>query len=64
MVRQTLIRQKLDSKTGKPFQTEEIATFSISFREQMKLNRELRELNQIFAGGKMNIRYRLEEQPR
>ncbi len=63
-MRQTLIRENLDRHTGKPFTKTEIATFTINFNEQMKLNQELRYLNRVFAGGKMNIRYRLEEQPR
>lgn len=59
-MRMTLIREKVDTQ-GKPLQTKEIAMFRISFTEKMKLNEELRELNKIFAGGNMNLRYLLEE---
>jgi len=58
-----LIRQKVAAKgfkvNGKVFSEKPIASFTISQGEKRKLVREIDELNSIFAGGKMNPRYKL-----
>ena len=46
-------------KAGDVYQTELIATFTMSIRQQQKLKKELDSLNMIFAGGHQNLRYQL-----
>lgn len=61
-MRVKLIRQKIHTseyRKDEVFNTVEITEFTMSRDEYLNLSREIDDLNTIFAGGRMNLRYRL-----